>query len=629
MGHLRLIRPTRATPLPRWIHPTSAAAPHLRSNPAGAAQQGFGLTEILLVAGLAILSVGAGYGLYTQSQAKQELTQANQSMSALAQGITRVYGTSGSYSGLNAPGAIADGAVPNNLVIDPATGTPLSGLGGHIALQPETVNISNDAFSLTYDSLSASSCSGLAANAGAATQILINGQVATKTDPGSLAAMCTSTSNTAKFILGGAGNAMAATGGTGGTGTACVAPAPQTQAVACPAGQISSVAPGYSPNGITQQRDASCPDPYGTPQWGSWYQTGSTCVPICVASAPQTQAVACPAGQEQSVSPYGPNGITQQRDASCTTPIGPMVWGAWYQTASTCAPICSAPPSGTGSQGASCPAGQVTSSGASSFTQTRTITYSCPAPTGAYATAYGAWAPLATAVCAPQCVAPGPGSQSQTASCPGGQVTPGGASTFTQTRSVTYSCPAPQGAYATAYGAWSPTAGSACAPQCTVPAPNYTTAPCPAGYNGVVNERQDASCPSPTGAVAWGGWYQTGNTCVLATPPPATYSGGQVCATFGVNVPGGCAPGAGVSVFVSGGFQVWTGGSYTITINYNGSSQAVTAYGGMYPQSTNFTVGGGTFVVTVNAQITNNCPAANPAFAGSCIDRVSGSVSGP
>lgn len=254
--------------------------------------------------------------------------------------------------------------------------------------------------------------------------------------------------------------------------------------------------------------------------------------PVCVAAPPQAQTVACPAGQIQSVAPYGPDGISQSRSASCTFKYGVSVYGAWVTTGDTCAPKCVTPPNGTGTQTATCPAGQVIASGATTFGQTQAITFACPAPTGAYTTAYGPWSPTAASVCAPKCVAPGPTTGSQTAYCPGGQVTSSGATSFTQTRSVTYSCPAPQGGYATNYGPWGPAVASVCAPQCVAPGPSswqeYRWDPttryggCPSGQTGSTSWTEQQvrwdtttyACPAPQGGAtsntSYGGWADTG-----------------------------------------------------------------------------------------------------------------------
>lgn len=288
----------------------------------------------------------------------------------------------------------------------------------------------------------------------------------------------------------------------------CVAPAPQTQAIACPSGEISDVSP-YSADGINQKRVATCESQFGPIAWGAWNTTSDTCAPICAAPAAQNQAIACPTGQESSVSPYSVDGIAQHRIASCPAPTGSYVWSAWTTTGNTCAPVCTAPGPTTATRSVACPTGQ-----SGTWDQSQVTSYVCPAPTGAYA----------------------------------------------------------------------------------------------------------------VGSV--GPWTTTSNTCTPIAPPPATYASGEVCGTIGVDIVQQCAAGAGPSVFESP--NVWTGGSYTITITYNGSSQAVTAYTGQYgATTTNFVVGGGTFAVTADAEVTDNCPQANPAFAGSCVDHVSGSVSGP
>lgn len=125
--------------------------------------------------------------------------------------------------------------------------------------------------------------------------------------------------------------------------------APQTQQVggsaACPPGQLGSDTWQQQ-----QTRHASCASP-GTavdPTWGGWSNTGgrigevNTCAPVCVAPAPQTQSIGCPAGQTGSIS--------QQRDASCPAPTGPASWGPWYQTGSTCAPTAPPPPATYGNE---------------------------------------------------------------------------------------------------------------------------------------------------------------------------------------------------------------------------------------------------------------------------------------
>lgn len=246
----------------------------------------------------------------------------------------------------------------------------------------------------------------------------------------------------------------------------CSVPSPVTRSPACPSGQVGS---------MTQTQTASCPTSYGPVVWGPWTTTANTCAPACTLPSPstQTQTINCPAGQASSVAPYGTNGITQTRSATCPAQSGPYTWGDWSTTANTCAPTCVAP---------------------------------------------------ATVVT--------PGSQ--TASCPGGQVTiSGGSTTFSQTNSktTTYSCDAPTGPYTAHAGsptAWTPAASSVCAAKCVVPPPNYGSGPC-SDWNGLYTDgrnyagsgytlESDGSCPSPTGPVTWGASYLTVFNCSISNP---------------------------------------------------------------------------------------------------------------
>lgn len=152
----------------------------------------------------------------------------------------------------------------------------------------------------------------------------------------------------------------------------------------CPAGQLittpgaylyAASAPRTRTQTVTRNETASCPDPFGAVRWsastfnpatfGTWNQT-FTCAPACVAPAnttgtqpgalgsqagtpntapgvPESQTLACPAGQAGSITQSRTRTITQATTQSRTT------------------------------------------------TQSRSVTYTCPLPVGAFTTAYGAW----------------------------------------------------------------------------------------------------------------------------------------------------------------------------------------------------------------------------------------------
>lgn len=112
------------------------------------------------------------------------------------------------------------------------------------------------------------------------------------------------------------------------------------------------------------------------------------------------------------------------------------------------------------------------------------------------------------------------------------------------------------------------------------------------------------------------------------SPSPPSFTSEQIClfvTGFGSE---GCQ---------SGATGVWAGDiaypdppdiSFFTTINYNGDSQSV-VFSGQAPSQETVTVGGGSFTVAVTGGTADNCPAANPNFAGECIVHGYGTVSGP
>jgi hypothetical protein len=209
-----------------------------------------------------------------------------------------------------------------------------------------------------------------------------------------------------------------------------------------------------------------------------------------------------------------------------------------------CAPKCIAPAATTGSQGitGACPAGQVTGSGATTFaqTQTRSVTYACPAPTGGYTTNYGPWSaatPAVASVCAPKCVAPGAATNYEyqwvgvNAGCPAGW---GGAHTYQKqqrrTVTTTYSCPAPQGGYtgSNAYSGWGDTGATQADSNSCAPVNLhyvYTNEGCSynsfwAGGVGAIGGcvRADGSYVNVTENAFWGAWNPNWDAAIRAAP---------------------------------------------------------------------------------------------------------------
>ena len=180
-----------------------------------------------------------------------------------------------------------------------------------------------------------------------------------------------------------------------GPPTACVPDVDAIRNDPCPMGQGGS---------ITMQRSSSCPNPYGSPVWGSWVLVGSTCSATCVATdtccQPQTE-------ERNSVAPcsagtYGSTAGDEIRTSSCASSTATPVWGGWIST-STSGSCNACPPNTTSVEvqwvpsSATCPTGQVGShTWEREQSRTQSLTYSCPAGTIAmpYPTV-GAWSTYA------------------------------------------------------------------------------------------------------------------------------------------------------------------------------------------------------------------------------------------
>lgn len=444
-----------------------------------AQQQGFGLLGIIVTAALGFAVLGVAYTVYRQGELSADVASAAASAREIARRVQAAYASAPNFDLLNNQAMSHDRlwpgcppVLPSQVNNPPPCPVPMNPWGAAVQVAGTA-----SGFAVTDEQVPSASCVRLvAASATGWAGITVNGTSVMRgrtVEPSTASTLCNVAPTATVQFLGGR-----AAGGSMPVLTACVPPAPSSRTLACPAGQISSVPP-YTNQGITQTNQGFCSSAYGLPGVTPWTTVSDTCAPQCIAT-----------------------------------------------------PTSSATPN---SQPANCPGGQVTSTGATAFTQisttTTTNTASCPAPTGpaTYTTTTSTtpWAPTVASVCAPKCVAPAPTTNTgtQPASCPNGQITSTGATTFTQTRTqpVTYACPSPQGSYTTtpgAWSAWSPTAASVCAPKCVAPPPQTQTVGCPVGQTGSISQQRDASCPAPTGSATWGSWYQTGSTCTTPAPPP-------------------------------------------------------------------------------------------------------------
>jgi len=472
-------------------------------------QQGFGLLSLIVVLALSTAVVGVAYVAYGQATITADAKDAATTSAAIAGRVRTAYASAATFDSLNETSALCDGVFPPSALVNAAgTTCPGGAVVAKVSRNPwggsiQLAGTGGAGFALTYEGVASAACPRFVAAAATGwSDVTVNGASVMSGHtavPAAAALLCSQAATATVQFLGTKGTGAA----TLPTLTACVPPAPQTQAIAI-AGQMSNVPP-YPAACLTQTRTAFCANPYGLPAYGPWVNTASTCAPICVQPpptlTPQTQSLPnqsapCPAGQTGSDTWTQNQTRTQSVVHTCSTPIGPIVdqpatYSAWVNSGghigevNTCAPTCA----------------------------TRLPT----AP----------WVP-------------NPATATQTipvsVTCPSGQT---GSDTWTQaqTRSRTASCANPSAAVDpvwSAWSAWTNTGGklgevNTCVtppPVCgPAPAPQTRTVSCPAGQTGSVSQRAGwISAPAPTCWAASGTWSTVSNTCV--TPPfSATYAG--------------------------------------------------------------------------------------------------------
>jgi len=562
-----------------------------------------GLTLLSLMLGMAItLSVAAvTYRIYQTVHAREQTMGEEQALGEMINNLSRGYGAAGSFSGVSDAMAIEDGMVPPSLI---RGNQIVNAWGGLISLSSQTINGRIAAGLVVTDpQVPDAACANLVSNLTPSQwQVSVNGHIVPTAaaggslvgvSPATAATMCQGGTNT--IVLVHDANALGApvqaalaqptssqadyptftpphlaSGGSVGQppttvvvapatppafapaptppgygfqpAPACTLPTPavQSQSAACPTGESGA---------ITQQRSASCTSGGGY-AWTPWTATFSSCAPTCVTPAQHTfnRFSSCPSG---TLTAAGTTTFSQYETTtySCASPSGPLLPhnSAWTPSAATaCAVACTVPPSTVQTRGYACPSGQVTSSDASSFTQTRTKSYACTTPTGSASASYSSWSPTSASVCAPACVAPPAKSQTNTGTCPSGQVTSSGSSTFPQSRTETYTCSSPTGSPTKSYSTWSPAASSVCAAACVArpPVSLSQTIACPSGQATATAQTsftqtatRSYSCPSPTGALqaSTSPWSPAGSVaCAHVYLPRQGQSGGMFCQSTGL-----------------------------------------------------------------------------------------------
>lgn len=463
-----------------------------------AQQQGFGLLGIIVSLTLSAAVVGVAYTVYTVTSRESDVATSTRNLADLRSAVSASYMSAATFSGLSTQSAVYAGGVPKGLL---KNGLPVDVWGGAIDITP--VNIAglsgpgnDNGYALTFEEVPASGCVDFAVHGGKGfygvnvnnASAMTGNQINTAT----ASALCNQgATNTVQFVQAKA----SPNGATQPDLNPCVTPAPQSQSVACPSGQISSVAP-YGPDGITQTRSGFCNMAYGVPGWTPWTTVSNICAPICTTPSPtvtpQTQSVpgsaACPPGQTGSDTWTQAQTRTQTATYACATPVGPLntnpaTYSPWVNTGgkvgevNTCSPTCSTrlasapwqPNPQTQTQWASasapCPSGQI-GSHTWQVQQTQSRTAACANPAAAADPVWGGWSAWAGTgatrndvnTCAPACVAPQPSTATQSAACPSGDT-----GSITEQQTTTWSCPAPTGSAVASVGPWTQV-GNTCAP---------------------------------------------------------------------------------------------------------------------------------------------------------------------
>lgn len=495
-------RPLRPLPAP----PLSAAV-HRQLRGGLANQEGVSLIELMLVAGVIAVGSAAVLLVYQNVNATSKVSNESDNLRDLTQKITTSYASSGDFSGLSTESAQQESLFPSSMV-SPGTNEVVTSWGTPVRVLATTVQINgtsrnNGGFVIAYDRLPAKACIDLISDAAPGFgDIKVGGTsvgVGANLNVGQLGELCNRAQGAdVQFIYQPATTSLAG----GGSLTTCAASmpsAPETQTIACPAGQYGLV---------NQSRSAFCATYYGSHEWTPWSTVSQNCAPCpSPETRVNTQSLSCPTGQlgtwEQT--------RNEQRIADCPLagPNGPTEtfnWGSWTGTSAwtnsvnTCAPICVLPTPSTETrwtpQSQACAPGQ---SGHNTWERDEIRTASCPAATGAFV--WAAWAPRGATRNVSNTCSPCPSPENQTLTCPAGQV-----GSIKQNRTFTCSGEG-------SWNAWTTTSNTCT----TCPAPQSQNLGCPAGQVGLIQQNRTFNCAGETGN--WNGWTTTSNTCTTCPAP--------------------------------------------------------------------------------------------------------------
>lgn len=473
---------------------------------------GFGLLELLLVLGaISVMTIGI-YAVFLPASVNAQVKREQDNLQFLSTRIERSFGLLGSFSQVSTDRVLGDGLAPRRM----EQGDDLrTSWGTAVGVHPHAIARPGDAFVITYSLAPADVCTKLsAALARDAYDIRVHSQTVFTDgvfDPARAAEQCGQRKAAGmEFIYYSglvAGRAVAAPTLILPPAPPSVSPPPSSPPVmsipenldvddatpgTLPAPPASSTSPPPAPPPVTPP--APTPDPIliTTPPPVPVTPPGVMCTPRTQARAPGIRT---------------------------TTP---------------------------------CQAGYL-----GTITEQRSITdhYDCPEAWDVpqfHHTAYGAWQVVSN-TCEPECVAPGPETETRNQDCPAGHL-----GTIVEERITTWTCPAATGPPASSTTSWAVITNT-CAAECVVPNPSTQTQTqndteereqeCPAGQLGAVYQERPverkrtrtASCPQATGSPQWGGWSSwsswsptgswttTGNTCAdkCVLPSPSTQTDQQ------------------------------------------------------------------------------------------------------
>ncbi|MDT8925001.1 type 4 pilus major pilin [Pseudomonas taiwanensis] len=131
-------------------------------------QAGATLIETMMVVALmAVITIGA-LVYFNSANESSKVQEATASLTALTSVIRNQFATQGDYTGLTADVAMRFGNVPENMLVRSGTGGasgtasrfrhPWNQNTGAVTIAPDTTNVANDSFTVTFTKVPAATC---------------------------------------------------------------------------------------------------------------------------------------------------------------------------------------------------------------------------------------------------------------------------------------------------------------------------------------------------------------------------------------------------------------------------------------------------------------------------------------